>query len=132
MEHPFLWKPRLASPPLPVKKAAEPNPLAFLAKENVVSILDEVTSWLRELSEVVNRALGNVEAISSVISFLEASGGELQKQLQEVVEQARIQAAVTQSAAAADRQPVTPEMISEILKSPHFKSLVEEFMQKRK
>ncbi|MDH7480051.1 MAG: hypothetical protein QHH02_08575 [Syntrophomonadaceae bacterium] len=131
MEYPFFWKPRPAYPPPPARKPAESTPLAFLAKDNVVGILDEVTSQLRYLSEVVNRAVSNVETITSVINFLEVSGGELQKQLLEIAEQVRLQAASSQLS-STDRLPVTPEMISEILQSPHFKALVEEVVKKRK
>ena len=126
-------------PSAPVKEAL---PLAVLAKDNVIGILGDVNSKLRFLNQVVYKAVSNVETLMVIINFLEQSGGDLQNQLMSIAEQVRAQMENPISASTAsedgndpaqlsssrlDNLNITPEMISEIMKSPLFHQLAAQF-----
>ena len=136
---PVFPQPEAASTESDPKKT--PFPFSVLAKDNVIGVLGEVNHRLRFLNQVVGKAVNNVETLMLVINFLEQSGGDLQKQLYDIAEKVRLQmenpsaassapnaeASSDSAASRVDNINITPEMISEILRSPLFQQLITQF-----
>ncbi|NPV90473.1 MAG: hypothetical protein HPY50_06850 [Firmicutes bacterium] len=124
--------------------ASAGSPLAFLSRDNVVGVLGEANQKLRTLHQVVNRAAVNMEFILFVINFLSQENPNLQHLMtiaEAVMTQSAEPAAVSgppadgqteeQNPAVPSRINLTPETVSEIMKSPLFQQLAAGLTQEK-